>query len=59
MIEMAKRAGATVIDPVLSLCQDDACKVRMVDGTPIYKDSSHLRPFYVRDFADFIDVALK
>jgi hypothetical protein len=29
------------------------------DGRPIYRDGSHLRPFYVREHASFIDQALQ
>jgi len=57
--EVAQRSGAIVIDPVPALCKDDQCIRTTPDGTPIYKDSDHLRAAYVRKFGDQIDGALK
>jgi peptidoglycan/LPS O-acetylase OafA/YrhL len=57
-IEIAARAGATVIDPIPTLCPNNVCLTLTDDGKPRYKDKSHLRPFFVREFADFIDEAV-
>ena len=59
LMKIAQRAGAAVIDPVLHLCKAGYCALSLDDGTPIYKDDSHLRPQFVREFADFIDIAIK
>ena len=59
LIQLAKRAGAGVIDPVSTMCdQNGDCKRMTDDGRPIYKDHDHLRPFFVRKSADFLDDAL-
>lgn len=47
-------AGAIVIDPVDYLCTD-RCESLDDQGSPIYKDVSHLRPSFVRDRVDFLD----
>ena len=54
----ATRAGATVIDPRISLCEGYRCPVRSSSGEPLYMDSNHLRPFYARERAVFIDEIL-
>ena len=58
LAQLATAAGATVIDPVLHLCSAKDCPVMTAAGKPIYKDDNHYRPFYVREHAMFIDVAL-
>jgi peptidoglycan/LPS O-acetylase OafA/YrhL len=52
--DMAERTGATVIDPVESLCEESKC-LSMYSGAPIYRDDDHLRPFYVRDHLFYLD----
>lgn len=59
MIAMAHRTNAIVIDPVLHFCENGLCRAAMDDGTPIYKDSTHLRATYVKEFADFIDLTVR
>ena len=56
--DAASSAGATVIDPLPSLCRGGVCPGVTSDGKPIYKDWSHLRPFYVRERAVFVDAVL-
>ena len=53
--EIAKSTGAVLIDPIDFICRDGACPTLMADGSPIYRDQSHLRPAFVREFATFID----
>jgi peptidoglycan/LPS O-acetylase OafA/YrhL len=53
-----QRAGARVIDPLPVLCPRGECIVVTSSGKPIYRDSSHLRPFFVRENASYIDVVL-
>jgi peptidoglycan/LPS O-acetylase OafA/YrhL len=55
---IAHRAGAEVIDPSARLCEEQRCMIIDDSGIPIYKDEDHLRPFYVEEYADFIDVVL-
>ncbi len=55
----AMQAGATVIDPLNYLCdQQGLCPATTVDGDPIYKDSSHLRPTYVRSHVKYLDAIM-
>lgn len=54
----AERAGATVIDPLSWLCPGGSCPAVTSQKTLIYKDAGHLRPFYVRDHALFLDSIL-
>ena len=51
----ALAAGAEVIDPLPVLCPDEICPAVSSDGRPLYRDWSHMRPFYVRDRATYID----
>jgi peptidoglycan/LPS O-acetylase OafA/YrhL len=51
--------GARVIDPVEYLCVNKQCPVVTADGKPIYSDDNHYRPFYVKENASFIDVAVQ
>jgi hypothetical protein len=55
--KVALAAGAIVIDPLDFLCPEPSkvCMTALEDGRPIYKDSSHLRPFFVRDHMTFLD----
>lgn len=51
----ALAAGAEVIDPIPALCPDGVCPSKSADGRVIYRDSSHFRPFYVRERATYVD----
>jgi peptidoglycan/LPS O-acetylase OafA/YrhL len=53
--ELAKRAGATVIDPVPFLCRCASCQTIGPDGRSMYVDDHHLRPSFVREYAKYID----
>jgi peptidoglycan/LPS O-acetylase OafA/YrhL len=53
--EIAARQGATVIDPLNELCDHTSCATVDMNGLPMYRDSGHLRPSYVRDHVDFLD----
>ncbi|MBV1932915.1 MAG: hypothetical protein KUG71_14510, partial [Porticoccaceae bacterium] len=57
--ELAERTQAQVIDAAAHFCQDGMCATTLSDGTPIYKDENHIRPFYVKEHIDYIDVTLK
>ena len=54
LFQIASSTGATIIDPVPSICHD-YCPTLADDGTPVYTDNSHLRPAYVRDHITFLD----
>jgi peptidoglycan/LPS O-acetylase OafA/YrhL len=58
LISIASQAHVEIIDPTAHICQHNECAALMPDGMPIYKDASHIRPFYVRANASFIDVAI-
>jgi len=52
---VATAAGAIVVDPMDYFCDKSACPTMTVDGQPIYSDSNHIRPFYIKQKALFID----
>jgi peptidoglycan/LPS O-acetylase OafA/YrhL len=59
LIELAKNAGVGIIDPFPTMCDQGEHCVRMTDdGKPIYMDHNHMRPFFVRQSANYIDAAL-
>lgn len=41
--------AVTIIDPRDQVCPDNICKPFNAHGKPIYKDSNHMRPYYVRE----------
>ena len=55
---VARNSGATVIDPVASLCPNQQCPVLDDHGTPLYLDSNHLTRTYASRSARYIDVTL-
>ena len=59
LIDIAVSSGAKIIDPIASLCDETACKVKTAEGMLMYKDDGHLRSSYVRDHASFMDVTLE
>jgi peptidoglycan/LPS O-acetylase OafA/YrhL len=54
LAELARTAGATVVDPFDYLCSSTQCPI-VVSGRPIYRDEWHLRASVTRDRATFID----
>jgi len=59
LLQVAMNSGAVVIDPAATLCMaDHQCLRTYPDGSPIYKDATHLRASYVRDSAGWLDPAL-
>lgn len=56
--EAGQANGATVIDPVASLCDGRSCSALTVDGSPKYKDVVHLRATFVRDSVTYLDSSL-
>jgi peptidoglycan/LPS O-acetylase OafA/YrhL len=56
LVAVATRAGAGVLDPIPTLCDGAVCPA-LADGLPIYVDTGHLRPAYVRERVRFLDDA--
>ena len=59
LIEIAERSNATIIDPFNHFCEGNQCRTTLDNGKPIYKDTGHIRPFYSKQFIDYLDVTLK
>ncbi len=59
LIAIAQKANAIIIDPVQHFCFNNICRTALDDGTPIYKDTGHIRSSYVEKYIDYIDVTLK
>lgn len=55
LADEAGRAGAVVIDPVSSLCGAEVCRTVGADGTPLDRDSNHIRATTARKMATFVD----
>ncbi len=58
LIDIAKRAGATIIDPTEVLCVHDRCRRTLEDGSPVYSDADHLRASYVEKYATYMDITV-
>jgi peptidoglycan/LPS O-acetylase OafA/YrhL len=58
LIRLADQAGAVLINPIDYLC-NERCDSLDKSGAPIYKDSTHLRPTFVRKHANFIDQTVR
>jgi len=58
MAEIAKRSGASVVDPLPFLCPEKQCIRALADGTPVYKDRDHFRSDYARTVPYLDDVLL-
>jgi peptidoglycan/LPS O-acetylase OafA/YrhL len=59
LTDVGLKAGARVLDPLDVLCPDAVCPSMTEDGRPLYRDAWHLRPFYVRERALFVDGPLR
>lgn len=55
---IAAESGAVVLDPRDSLCDAGGCATTTGNDAPLYKDSNHLRPFFARERATFLDAAI-
>ena len=58
MLQLVKRIGVKVIDPVPHLVKDGVCLSVYGHGMPIYYDAGHLSTEWVRKRATYIDVIL-
>jgi peptidoglycan/LPS O-acetylase OafA/YrhL len=52
---MAARAGATVLDPLDTICGPKTCPTLDAQGKPLLKDDSHLRSTFVESHFDAFD----
>jgi peptidoglycan/LPS O-acetylase OafA/YrhL len=55
LIEIARRAHASVLDPLDTLCTASVCPVLDSAGKPLLKDNSHLRSSFVSAHFDAFD----
>ena len=58
LTEIAYTNQIILIDPIKYLCKNDICPSVDMENEPIYKDAAHLRPYFVRSKADFIDLTV-
>lgn len=58
LLMLAARTGAEPIDPAATLCDSRGCSAQTEDGTPVYKDETHFRPFFASQACGFLDKAL-
>ena len=54
LADLAAKTGAVAIDPAVALCPAGACLTMDAHGTPIRKDSNHLRPFAAIQYLTFV-----
>lgn len=59
LARVARHSGAVVIDPKDYLCHNLLCESLDANGDPMYKDSNHLRPNFVRKQIKFIDLTVQ
>jgi len=59
LFNIAKHNNVVIIDPAKHFCKNGKCQISMDNGIPIYKDTSHIRPFYIKNYADYIDLTVK
>jgi peptidoglycan/LPS O-acetylase OafA/YrhL len=55
LITVAQATGASVIDPMQSLCDQTTCSPVSLKGQPAYHDWFNLSPSYVRENVQFLD----
>lgn len=59
LYDLAKGAGARVIDPEGAVCVGMICRTTTANGQPLYRDYNHFNPDWVIDHANFIDSTLE
>jgi peptidoglycan/LPS O-acetylase OafA/YrhL len=52
---LAKKHDIKVINPLDYLCGAQLCNTADVNGSPIYKDTKHIRASYMREHVHFLD----
>jgi peptidoglycan/LPS O-acetylase OafA/YrhL len=58
LARLVARTGASFIDPATVLCPAGRCRTMDDDGTPIRKDSNHLRPFAAVRYLTYVPALL-
>ncbi|MGH8082853.1 MAG: acyltransferase family protein, partial [Lysobacter sp.] len=53
--QIAKDNNATLVDPLGGLCADGVCRSITKGDEPIYRDTFHLRKFYILESVGYID----
>lgn len=53
--QIAKNTGAIIIDPITYLCAGPTCPVLTSQGTPVYRDATHINPQYMRESVSYLD----
>ena len=47
--------NVNVIDQAALICPNGICRLLNEEGKPVYKDSGHMRPFFVKEYMDVLD----
>jgi len=55
LTEIAARTGATILDPLDTICGPMTCPTLDAQGKPLLKDDSHLRSSFVESHFDAFD----
>lgn len=55
MKERLSELNVNVIDQAALICPNGICRSLNEEGKPIYKDGSHMRPFFVKEYMDVLD----
>jgi peptidoglycan/LPS O-acetylase OafA/YrhL len=58
LLQIAQDTGASVIDPMDSVCDRQACPPVTPGGEPMYHDSWHLRKAYIQEHVDYLDATV-
>lgn len=59
LIKRLHGTGAVVVDSAEIICPKNICSSLDASGRPIYKDSDHIRPFFVTEKMNILDNILK
>ena len=55
MSDLLKPLGVDFVSQSEKVCPNGLCYPLTKDGKPKYKDNSHMRPFFVREYMDILD----
>lgn len=55
LIKVAKLSGAQIIDPLDTLCTAGVCPIVDGNGDPLYRDTMHIRPKFVKSQVRYLD----
>jgi len=55
MKDRLSELNVNVIDQATLICPNGICHPLNEEGKPIYKDSGHMRPFFVKEYMDVLD----